>query len=310
MESITHLLWYCKIFPHVYVPLSKVFGLDTSTWRLGTLEPKKTVDSLLLWTTRKADCWTCCKAHFFCTPTLHTLLCMWIDNITTLLRWEPLQHLAEPLMQLRHYVQEYDETVVLLAPTLSWWAQRVPQSPPRKKKKQMEHLEAAECILVRICTMEATGWITSYTDGSAKIDLATGLIGGYGVCVPATGLESSSFLPLNGPQANNRGKLHAAIELVQLCPHSVEKLLAAMNSASVQGPAYKWKAGHWCNQKGPVPNADLWESLLHALDVCHAQVQWISVPSHVDVPSNERTNELAEIGREQSPLATADTPAT
>ena len=45
--SVSHALGYCKFYPHVYVLLSKAFGLDTATWRLGAIEATKTVDSLL-----------------------------------------------------------------------------------------------------------------------------------------------------------------------------------------------------------------------------------------------------------------------
>ena len=81
-------------------------------------------------------------------------------------------------------------------------------------------------------------------------------------------------------------------------------------TACIQGPVYKWKMANWCNHKVPVPNADLWVQLVTLLDLCHAQVQWIWVPSHVDVPGNEKADELAAAGRNRSPLVTTPAPAT
>ena len=117
-EYVSHALRYCKFYPYVYVWLSKALGLDTATWRLGALEATKTVDSLLLWVARKAHWWTRCKAHVRHTPSMSTFLFAWIDNIQVLLQWQPLEHLIKPLLQFRHFVQEYNETEVLPAPEL------------------------------------------------------------------------------------------------------------------------------------------------------------------------------------------------
>ena len=76
-----------------------------------------------------------CAAHCFHIPTLGAFLCAWINNIQDLVQWEPLGHVAEPLLQFTHFVQEYRETEVLAAPTLSWWGQNGPTLPPSKKKK-------------------------------------------------------------------------------------------------------------------------------------------------------------------------------
>ena len=73
-ESVSHALRYRKFYPYVFVLLSKAFGLDTASWRLGALEATKTVDSLLLWAAREAHWWTWCKAHFSHTPPLRTFL--------------------------------------------------------------------------------------------------------------------------------------------------------------------------------------------------------------------------------------------
>ena len=106
----------------------------------------------------------------------------------------------------------------------------------------------------------------------------------------------------------------AAIELLRCLLPLVSKLLITTDSdyccSGIQGPVYKWKTANWCTQKGLVPNADFWKLLVNLLNLCHAQVQWIWVPSHVAVLVNERAHELAESGRNRSPLAAAPAPST
>ena len=56
--------------------------------------------------------------------------------------------------------------------------------------------------------------------------------------------------------------------------------------------------------EGACPNAHIWDQLVTLLDLFHAQVQWIWVPSHVDIPGNEKADELADTGRNRTPLVT------
>ena len=104
----------------------------------------------------------------------------------------------------------------------------------------------------------------------------------------------------------------AAIALLGSLPCHILKLLIATDSdylcSGIQGPVYKWQAGNWCTQKGLVPNADLWERLLHLISASHALLQWVWVHSHVEVSGNERADELAECGRKSSPLAVSLAP--
>ena len=145
---------------------------------------------------RKAQWWTRCKAHFSHTPSLNTLLCVWIDNIQMLLQWQPLEHLVQPLLQFRHFVQEYNEIEVLPAPELSWWAQRVPKSPPSEKKKQSQHAEQTASVMERIHAMEAVGWVTGYTDGSAKLHPPGGWSVGMGHAYRSPALSSRDTFQL------------------------------------------------------------------------------------------------------------------
>ena len=70
----------------------------------------------------------------------------------------------------------------------------------------------------------------------------------------------------------------------------------------LKGAAFRWRAAGWVGQSGPVCNVDLWIQLLELLDNVHATVRWLRVPSHTNIPGNERADGLAEEGRISSPL--------
>ena len=127
--------------------------------------------------------------------------------------------------------------------------------------------------------MEVGGWVTGYTDASAKLHQQVGLVGGYGACIRVTGFELSGYVPVDASQTNNRAELMAAIAQLGSLPGHILKVLIATDSdylcCGIQGPVYKWKAGNWCTQEGSVPNADLWERLLHVISASHALLQWI-----------------------------------
>ena len=160
--------------------------------------------------------------------------------------------------------------------------------------------------------MEEGGWVTGYTDGSAKLHSHLGLVGGYVACIPITSFELSGYLPVDESQTNNRAYLMAAIALLGSLPRHIMKILFATYSdylrSGIQGPVYKRQTGIWCTQKGLVPNADLWERLLQLISASHALLQWIWGPSHVEVRGNERADALAKYGRKSSALVVSPAP--
>ena len=75
----------------------------------------------------------------------------------------------------------------------------------------------------------------------------------------------------------------------------------------LRGSAFRWHTAGWVGQSGPVCNADLWIRALDLVDRVSATGQWLRVPitrvpSHTDIPGNERADVLAEEGRVSSPL--------
>ena len=70
----------------------------------------------------------------------------------------------------------------------------------------------------------------------------------------------------------------------------------------IRGSAFRWRTAGWVGQSGPVCNVDLWIRALDLVDKTSATVKWIRVPSHTDIPGNERADVLADEGRVSSPL--------
>ena len=70
----------------------------------------------------------------------------------------------------------------------------------------------------------------------------------------------------------------------------------------LRGSAFTWRTAGWVGPSGPVCNVDLWIRALDLVDKVSATVKWIRVPSHTDIPGNERLDVLAEEGKVSSPL--------
>ena len=70
----------------------------------------------------------------------------------------------------------------------------------------------------------------------------------------------------------------------------------------VAGKAYSWRRMQWCLTTGPVPNSDLWEAVLLAIDSTRHVIRWAWSPSHQGITGNERADALAEKGRQDHPL--------
>ena len=76
----------------------------------------------------------------------------------------------------------------------------------------------------------------------------------------------------------------------------------------VAGKAYSWRRMEWCLTTGPVPNSDLWEALLLAIDRTQHIIRWAWSPSHQGIPGNERADALAEKERQAHPLLMCPSP--
>ena len=260
VESVYHSLRYCKFFPHVYVCLSRAFGLPTDTWRTGPFHEFKQPHQILLWTARKAHWHIRCRASFHGNPTLPDFVSHWATAVTSLIEWQPFDEHQNTFSVFLRALRKYDGTCSI--PHLGLGrGKRHPDVPPPKKSKKSGHEMLVPELLAHLDLKERDGWTLGFTDGSADTLPGGGQVGGFGGHIPALGLEFAHPLPTSEAQTNNRAELRAAIFLLEHTPPTVQKLLIATDSKYVrdgmQGSAYRWKSNHWCNNKGPVPNADL-----------------------------------------------------
>ena len=132
-----------------------------------------------------------------------------------------------------------------------------------------------------------------------------GWAAGYG-CVVMGIWEAKGFLPPNSGQTNNTAELLAVITVLEHFLQQQVRLAVLMDSQyaydGLRGSAFRWRTAGWVGQCGPVCNVDLWIRALDLVDKVSATVKWIPVPSHTDIPGNERADVLAEEGRVSSPL--------
>ena len=147
--------------------------------------------------------------------------------------------------------------------------------------------------------------ILAFTNGSAKQHPKVGWVAGYG-CVVRGDWETKGFLPPNSAQTNNRVELLAVITVLEHLLLQTVPLAVVMDSQYVydglRGSAFRWRTAGWVGQLGPVCNVNLWITALDLVDRVSATVEWLRVPSHTDIPGNERVDVLAEEGRVSSPL--------
>jgi ribonuclease HI len=140
--------------------------------------------------------------------------------------------------------------------------------------------------------------IEAFTDGACRGNPGPG---GWGVLLRAGACEKE----LCGGEletTNNRMELTAAIEALKALKKPSRVALYTDSTYVRTGitewvPA--WRARGWRTaDKKPVKNQDLWESL-SALAARH-EVQWHWVRGHSGHPENERADELANRGLEET----------
>ena len=125
---------------------------------------------------------------------------------------------------------------------------------------------------------------------------------GFGRCHQGR-WEFSSPLDTLEKQTNIKAELKAAVSaVVEVSQKTVIFGDSTYVLDCVAGKAYTRRRLQWCLPTGPVPNSDLWEALLLAIDMAQHVVWWAWSPSHQGIPGNERADALAENGRQDHPL--------
>jgi ribonuclease HI len=137
--------------------------------------------------------------------------------------------------------------------------------------------------------------IIIYTDGASKGNPGKG---GWGAIVA----NEESVKELGGAEANttnNRMELLAAYEaLKSVSPDDVEEVIFRADSMYVINGATMWqwgwrKNGWKTKEGGVVVNLDLWQPFANRVNEFKKKIVWENVGGHVEIPGNERVDEIA-----------------
>ena len=137
-----------------------------------------------------------------------------------------------------------------------------------------------------------------YTDGACSGNPGPG---GWGAVLQSGGRrrEIHGGEPIT---TNNRMELMAAIQALEALNRPVTVTLYTDSKYLLDGITKwikGWQRNGWkTSAKQPVKNADLWQRLVEAID--GHDVTWMWVKGHAGDPGNERADELARRGIEES----------
>ena len=130
-----------------------------------------------------------------------------------------------------------------------------------------------------------------YTDGACSGNPGPG---GWAAILKAGAVEKE----ISGGEeltTNNRMELTAAIEALKALKKPCDVTLYSdsryLVDSLTKGWVYSWRQKNWKKQGKPVPNTDLWLSLLDLMSV-HS-IKFIWVKGHASNPYNNRCDELA-----------------
>ncbi len=140
--------------------------------------------------------------------------------------------------------------------------------------------------------------VVIYTDGACSGNPGPG---GWGAVLQSGGRrrEIHGGEPIT---TNNRMELMAAIQALEALNRPVTVTLYTDSKYLLDGITKwikGWQRNGWkTSAKQPVKNADLWQRLVEAID--GHDVTWTWVKGHAGDPGNERADELARRGIEES----------
>jgi ribonuclease HI len=139
--------------------------------------------------------------------------------------------------------------------------------------------------------------VTIYTDGACEPNPGTG---GYGV-VLLYGSHDKMLWGGRQNTTNNRMELLAAIEGLKALKYACKVTLYSdsqyLVNGIMKGWAESWRRSNWFRYKGkrssrgPVPNADLWDQMLHLCEYHVVELVWLR--GHDGDTYNEQCDQLA-----------------
>jgi ribonuclease HI len=137
--------------------------------------------------------------------------------------------------------------------------------------------------------------IIIYTDGASKGNPGKG---GWGAIVAS----ETEVKELGGAEANttnNRMELLAAYEALKaVSPDTTSEIIFRADSAYVIKGATMWQWGWrkngWKTKEGnEVANLELWQPFVVLVNTFGKKIKWENVGGHVEIPGNERVDEIA-----------------
>ena len=143
-----------------------------------------------------------------------------------------------------------------------------------------------------------------FTDGACQGNPGPG---GWGAILRFNGVEKE--ISGGDPDTtNNRMELMAVIRALQCLKEPCAVTLCSDSqyvcNAIEKGWAVKWRQNGWRKaDKSPALNTDLWEILLHLLEIHRVEIVWVR--GHNGHPENERRDRLAVAGAERAKAAGA-----
>ena len=143
-----------------------------------------------------------------------------------------------------------------------------------------------------------------FTDGACQGNPGPG---GWGAILRFNGGEKE--ISGGDPDTtNNRMELMAVIRALQCLKEPCAVTLCSDSqyvcNAIEKGWAVKWRQNGWRKaDKSPALNTDLWEILLHLLEIHRVEIVWVR--GHNGHPENERCDRLAVAGAERAKAAGA-----
>ena len=133
---------------------------------------------------------------------------------------------------------------------------------------------------------------TVFTDGASRGNPGPG---GFGVII----FDGETVKELGGakdPTTNNEMELKAVVEALQAIEEGSKAITIYTDSKYVvdgaTGWIFGWIRNGWETKTGePIKNKELWQALQRLL--VDREVTWEKVPGHVDLPGNERADQIA-----------------
>jgi ribonuclease HI len=164
----------------------------------------------------------------------------------------------------------------------------------KKRERKIREREMALSIIKDKITNSDR--IVVWTDGSCKHNGTRKARAGIGVYWNSDIYKNLSERLPGELQSNNRSEIYAVIRALETCQDQEKTLDIVTDSEYVinahQTWIPRWIENGWQKKTGPVKNRDLLEQMEHLIKM-RGNVIFTHVPSHSNIPENEKADQLA-----------------